>query len=181
MTKLLLVIDMQNDFMPGGPLTVPGSDQLIPYLNRTQPTFDLVIASKDWHPKGHVSFASSNLGGKWPDHCIQKSWGAEFPDFLDTRSYARVFYKGTEQAADGFSAFYLYPEGPSTGLFEFLQEKKIKTITVVGVATDYCVKETVLDALRLGFNPIVLKEGCRGFERSELALQDMERAGSKVT
>lgn len=183
----LILVDLQNDFLPGGALGVPEGDQVIPVANRVQEYFDLVIATADWHPPGHGSFASAHPGREagdvielsglsqvlWPDHCVQHSEGAEFPPVLHTAKIAKVIHKGMDPGIDSYSGFFDNGRKNATGLDEYLRERGIDTIYVMGLATDYCVKYTALDAVSLGYETWLIEDGCRGVE---VALGDIERA-----
>lgn len=183
----LILVDLQNDFLPGGALGVPEGDQVIPVANRVQEYFDLVIATADWHPPGHGSFASAHPGREagdvielsglpqvlWPDHCVQHSEGAAFPPVLDTAKIAKVIHKGMDPGIDSYSGFFDNGRKNATGLDEYLRERGIDTIYVMGLATDYCVRYTALDAVSLGYETWLIEDGCRGVE---VALGDIERA-----
>lgn len=176
--KALLIVDMQNDFMPGGALPVPKGDEIVPFINQLQKKYSLVIASQDWHPPGHISFIAQ--GGPWPVHCLQNSWGAELVSALDQSKMDRIFFKGSDIDLDSYSAFFDNARKRSTGLAAYLNEKRVKEISVVGVATDFCVKYSVLDALSLEFQVTVFQEGCRGIGDSKKALQQMQEAGALI-
>lgn len=188
----LLIVDVQNDFLPGGTLAIPKGDEIIPTINALQEQFDLIIASKDWHPPKHVSFASTH--GKqpgdtiqmegyvqelWPDHCVQNTWGAEFVPSLKTNKLSYIVYKGKDPQVDSYSAFF-DQSGKETGLEYYLKEKRIDDLYVVGLATDVCVRYSVLDALKLGFNVTVFKEGCRGLKEPQKAFKEMQQAGARI-
>lgn len=175
--KALLLIDLQNDFLPGGALPVKNGDSILPIINEmVHYPFDLIIASKDWHPSDHGSFTNNhegkktgdqiNLGGLdqvlWPSHAVQGTSGAEFAPGWDTTEIDKIIYKGTDPLIDSYSAFYDNGHRKSTELETYLREKNVKEIFVAGLATDYCVKHSVLDALELGFRPYVIMEACRG-------------------
>lgn len=194
----LIVVDVQNDFCPGGSLAVSGGDQVAPYINSIRENYPLVMFSQDWHPPGHKSFCSNNpgtevgqfikLGGQdqimWPDHCVQNTAGAEFWKDLDRRAGDPVVRKGELAEVDSYSAFFDNDHEHETGLRELLQARGVTDVHVVGLATDYCVKFTVLDALKLGFGVTVLRDGCRAVnlqpDNGEKALQEMETAGAKL-
>ena len=196
--KALLIIDIQNDFLPGGALAVSGGDKVIPVINKLmEEPFDLIIASKDWHPHGHMSFADSHnkkprdiisLKGNeqilWPQHCIQNTYGAEFPKELHADRIEKVIYKGVDHNIDSYSAFYDNRHERSTGLAEFLREKKVDEVVIVGLATDYCVKFSALDALHEGFKTTVIEEACRGVnlhpDDSRRAIDEMRSAGAII-
>jgi len=176
--KALILVDLQNDFMPGGALAVPDGNAVIPVANRLMPHFDLVVATQDWHPANHGSFASQyadhqpgdeiTLNGLpqilWPDHCIQNTTGAAFVEGLDTSRFDRVFTKGTNREIDSYSGFFDNAWRRSTELDEFLRERGILDVFVMGLATDYCVKFTALDAVKLGFQTHLISDGCRGVD-----------------
>jgi nicotinamidase/pyrazinamidase len=175
MTQALLIVDVQNDFMPRGPMPVQEGDAVVPVINRLQPHFEHVLATKDWHPAGHSSF---NI---WPEHCVQGSEGAEFARGLDTNRFEKVFEKGIDSNIDSYGGFYDNDWKRKTGLEEYLHERGIDHLVVVGVATDYCVKFTVLDGLKLGFAMTVVTDGCRAIGDEAAALAEMKEAGAKLT
>ncbi|MEZ6190585.1 MAG: bifunctional nicotinamidase/pyrazinamidase [Phycisphaerales bacterium] len=177
--KALLLVDIQNDFTPGSPggaLAVPNGDEVIAVANRLMPMYDLVVATQDWHPKGHKSFASEHAGHNvgdiinwggldqvlWPDHCVQGTPGAEFCPDLNTQGINEVVRKGTDPDIDSYSGFYDNGHRKATGLTGLLQSRGVTEVDVMGLATDYCVKFTALDAVREGFTTRVILEGCRG-------------------
>ena len=196
--EALLLVDLQNDFLPGGALGVPEGDQVIPVANRVQEYFDIVIATADWHPPGHGSFASSHPGCKagdvielsgmpqvlWPDHCVQHTEGAEFSPHLNTGKIAKVIYKGMDPEIDSYSGFFDNGRQKATGLETHLRDQKVDTVYVMGLATDYCVKYTALDAVSLGYRTWLIEDGCRGVEVAEgdveRALAEMKAAGVRV-
>jgi nicotinamidase/pyrazinamidase len=176
--EALIVVDFQNDFTPGGALAVSHGDEVADRVNElaADPRFDLVIATRDWHPPGHGSFAEQ--GGPWPPHCVQDTEGAELHPALDRARVDVVLDKGQDPGTDGYSGF------EDTGLEELLRERNVDKVTIVGLATDYCVKNTALDALRAGFEVTVDSEGVRGVEveegDSQRALEEMRDAGAAV-
>lgn len=194
--KALILVDLQNDFMPGGALAVPQGDEIIPLINElVHYPFDLIIATKDWHPADHGSFASNHrkkvgehiqLAGidqiLWPVHCLQGSLGAEFAPGWDTTTIDRVIYKGTNPLIDSYSTFFDNEHLQSTGLEDYLREKGAKDLFIAGLVTEYCVKYSVLDAIQLGFHPYVIVDACRGINLNpgdtEAALQVMRAAGA---
>ena len=194
--KTLIIVDLQNDFLPGGALPVPRGDEVIPLANELQPRFDLVLATQDWHPPDHGSFAANHPGKKpgdrimldgieqilWPVHCVQHTEGAEFTASFDTSRIARVFHKGTERNIDSYSTFFDNAHRRHTGLAHYLQKRGIKDIYLMGLALDYCVKYSALDARHLGLNTHVILDGCRGIELEagdiDRALDEMKRAGA---
>jgi len=197
--RALILVDLQNDFMPGGPLAVPHGDEVIPVANRVQSAFDLFVATQDWHPAGHGSFAASHPGRQpgdvmelaglrqilWPVHCVQGTRGAALVAELDARRIARVFQKGADPAIDSYSAFFDNGRRQATGLADYLREKGVTDVYVLGVATDYCVKFTVLDALGLGLRTYLVEDGCRGVDLRPgdvaAAIARMRQAGAIIT
>jgi nicotinamidase/pyrazinamidase len=175
----LILIDIQNDFCPGGSLAVKDGDRVVPVVNELQKHFDLVVATKDWHPPGHSSFVTL-----WPPHCVQNTAGAEFHPALDTSRVAHVFLKGTDPAVDSYSGFFDNEHKLSTGLGDYLRAQGVAGVYVCGLATDYCVKFTALDALRLGFETTVVADACRGVDvnagDSQRALEELRSAGARV-
>jgi nicotinamidase/pyrazinamidase len=196
--KTLLLIDIQNDFLPGGALAVPEGDRIIPVVNGLMPQFDLIVATQDWHPSDHGSFAVNHpdtvpfqqgfLGVLpqtfWPVHCVQNTGGALFAPGLDTRRIDRVFPKGTHRVIDSYSGFFDNGHRASTGMGEWLKGLGVRELLVAGLATDYCVKFTVLDALREDFMVRVVRNACRGVELMagdcDRAWEEMADAGAKV-
>lgn len=194
----LLLVDIQNDFVPGGALAVSDGDAVVPVANELSPLFPLVVASQDWHPADHQSFASQHPGHEvgdvidlhgleqilWPDHCVQHSHGAEFVAGLDRSRIERVFRKGTDVEIDSYSAFFDNGHRKTTGLGDFLKEKGVTAVYLVGLATDVCVKYTALDAIELGFRTVVIEDGVRGVnlqpDDSEKALAAIEGAGGTI-
>lgn len=197
MTQALLLVDVQNDFSPSGALPVANGDQIVPVINRLVPHFKHIVATKDWHPAGHSSFASSNqqnvgevivLDGipqiMWPDHCVQDSEGANFISGLNVEAITKIIYKGTNPKIDSYSGFFDNQRLQATGLADYLHSKGIKELVIVGLATDYCVKFTALDAVSLGFKTTVVQDACRGVEMAqgdvESAWKQMKQAGCKL-
>lgn len=196
--RALILVDIQNDFVPGGALAVPGGDAVVPVANALAPRFSLVVASQDWHPAGHGSFASAHpgssagevvdLGGTeqvlWPDHCVQNGPGASFHSALDVAVIDYVVRKGTDPGIDSYSAFYDNGHRKDTGLAVFLEQRCAEELVILGLATDYCVKATVLDAIGLGFGVTVIADGCRAVDLvpgdGERAFQEMRSAGARV-
>lgn len=177
--RALLLVDIQNDFCPGGSLAVREGDRIVPVVNELQKHFDLIVATKDWHPAGHSSFATL-----WPPHCVQASAGAEFVPALDTGRITRTFLKGTDIEVDSYSGFFDNEHRRATGLGDYLTAQGVTDVVITGLATDYCVKFTALDALALGFHTTVVKDACRGVEvnpgDTENALREMAAAGAKI-
>ena len=197
--KALILVDIQNDFLPGGALGVPHGDEVVPVANRVSRQFDLVVATQDWHPPDHGSFAANHPGRKvsdvidlhslrqilWPVHCVQNTRGAEFAPGLDVSRVARVFRKGTDPTIDSYSGFFDNGHRRSTGLADYLRERGVDEVFVLGIATDYCVKFTALDAVqRAGLEVTLVEDGCRGVNLRpgdvEAAVDEMRRAGVKV-
>jgi nicotinamidase/pyrazinamidase len=182
----LIVVDIQNDFVPGGSLAVAGGDEIIPIVNKLQDSFDLVVATQDWHPADHKSFASNHQGKKpfetmilhgvdqvlWPDHCIQGSVGAELHNDLNLNKVEAIFRKGMDADIDSYSGFYDNGYKKSTGLAGYLRERKVKKLYVCGLAADYCVFYTTKDALKENFDTYVIEDATRaidvnGFDRAK--------------
>lgn len=196
--KALLLVDIQNDFMPGGALAVNQGDEIVPLVNEMiHYPFDLVVATKDWHPYDHSSFAATH--GKhpgehiqiagfdqilWPVHCVQGTWGSEFAPGWDTTEIDKVVYKGTDALLDSYSTFYDNEHLKSTGLEYYLREKNVREVYIAGLATDYCVKYSVIDALQLGFAVYVIVDACRGVnlnpDDSHQACATMVQAGATL-
>jgi nicotinamidase/pyrazinamidase len=153
--KILLVTDIQNDFLPQGALGIAGADAIVPLINALIPKFDHVIATMDWHPLNHVSF------GLWPVHCVQNTKGAELAASLHQERIEAIFHKGTDLHIDSYSAFFDNARMHSTGLHEFLQKHAWTDLYFVGLATDYCILYSVLDALELGYRVTVIQDACR--------------------
>ena len=196
--KGLILVDLQNDFMPRGALAVPEGNAVVEVANRLVPHFDLVVATQDWHPPGHGSFASAHEGKNpgeiidldglrqelWPDHCIQKGEGAAFHRDLNRKPVDRVFHKGTDPGIDSYSAFFDNAHRRSTGLNEYLKQNGVTAVYIMGLATDYCVKFSALDAVRLGIETYVVTDGCRGIDLNpgdiDKAWDEMRQAGVKL-
>jgi nicotinamidase/pyrazinamidase len=173
--KALLLVDVQNDFMPGGSLEVPHGDMIVPLVNRLQKYFDLVVATQDWHPQNHKSFASNHTNKKpfdeinlngikqklWPDHCVQDSKGAEFHPELETYKIAAIFRKGMDPEIDSYSGFYDNGHQISTGLSGYLKEKGVTEIYFCGLASDICVYYTIKDSLKEGFSATLIEDASR--------------------
>ena len=178
MANALLVIDMQNDFCPGGALAVAEGDRIVPGINALMATSDIVILTQDWHPAGHSSFASSHHGAEpmslvqmpygpqvlWPDHCIQGSVGAAFHPALAQDRADLILRKGYNPAIDSYSAFFENDHSTPTGLEGYLHTRGITGLTLVGLATDFCVNYSAVDAARLGFKVEIRTELCRGID-----------------
>ena len=197
MTALILV-DLQNDFLPGGALAVAEGDRVVPLANRLQPAFELVVATQDWHPAGHLSFAANHDGKRagemieldrlnqvlWPAHCVQGSAGAEFAAGLEMNRVEAIFRKGTDPRTDSYSGFFDNGHRRATGLGGYLMERGVSRVAVCGLATDYCVKFTALDARRLGFAVTLIADACRGVDLAAgdvgRAVEEMRAAGVEV-
>ncbi len=194
MTNALLVIDVQNDFCPGGALAVEDGDAIVPGINALMGDFDAVILTQDWHPAGHSSFASSHDGGApfgtvempygtqvlWPDHCVQGSNGAAFHGDLSTDRADMIVRKGYNTAIDSYSAFFENDHETPTGLHGYLQTRGIGELTMVGLATDFCVSFSAIDAAKLGYAVTVRSDLCRAIDLDgslNAALQGMQDAG----
>ncbi len=194
----LILTDIQIDFLPGGALAVPKGDEVIPVANRLQQKFPIVVATQDWHPANHGSFASNHPGKKpfeqillngmsqtlWPVHCVQNTRGAEIASGLVRERIARVFQKGIDPTIDSYSGFYDNRHLRATGLGDWLKSKRVNEVFICGLATDYCVKFTALDAGVLGFKTSVIEDACRGInlQPSDIteALAELKRAGVKL-
>ena len=194
----LIVVDTQNDFCPGGSLAVPDGDKVVPVINKLAETFEQIIHTQDWHPAGHHSFASSHSGKKpfdqiempygrqvlWPDHCIQGSRGAEFHPGLDTNRSQLILRKGFRKEIDSYSGFYENDHKTVTGLAGYLNERGIKTLYITGLAADFCVKWTALDACKEGFRVHVIEDAVRGLDVDgslDQAWKEMIQAGAQIT
>lgn len=192
--RALLVIDIQNDFTRGGALEVPHGDEIVPLVNRLATDFRNVVQAQDWHPAGHISFASSHPGKQpfevielpygpqvlWPDHCIQDSHGAQFHPGLDIPHTQLIVRKGGNPAVDSYSAFYEADQQTTTGLAGYLREKGVNTVYLVGLALDFCVAWSALHARREGFVTYVVLDACRAIDSDdslEQALSAMQDAG----
>ncbi len=174
----LLVVDIQNDFLPGGALAVPDGDQVIPIANRLLDRFALVLATQDWHPANHGSFAANHPNRRpgevvdlngikqilWPVHCVQGSPGAAFSTQLRTERFSKVFKKGIDPGIDSYSSFFDNARRRSTGLIEFLRDRSVDELFICGLATDYCVKFSALDSIDSGIRTSVIEDACRGVD-----------------
>lgn len=194
----LLLIDIQNDFLPGGALAVPGGNEIIPVVNALMPKFELIVATQDWHPPDHGSFAANHPGKNvfettdlhglpqtlWPVHCVQHTDGALFPPELASYRIHRVFPKGTDARVDSYSGFFDNGHRGDTGLAAWLREQGVTELTLCGLATDYCVKFTAVDALECGFKVNVHLPACRGVDLQagdcEAALEAMKARGATI-
>jgi len=176
--KALLIIDVQNDFLPGGPLAVNDGNLVIPIINELQSQYELIVATQDWHPIDHESFVTQHPDKKvfdtitlgelpqmlWPEHCVQGSWGADFPAKLDTKKIAAIFRKGMNRSIDSYSGFYDNAKLSNTGLDGYLRSKNVSAVDICGLAGDYCVYFTAMDALALGFQTTILEHAIKSIE-----------------
>jgi nicotinamidase/pyrazinamidase len=195
--RALLLIDLQYDFCPGGALAVAHGDETIPVANRLIPKFTTIVATQDWHPPDHGSFAKNHgrqpyevgeLAGLpqvlWPAHCVQGTRGAELHRKLDRNLITEIFRKGTDPQIDSYSGFFDNGHRKSTGLGDWLKIRGVTDLVILGLATDYCVKFTALDARQLGFNVSVVTDGCRGVNidpgDSDKAFAEMRAAGATL-
>ena len=194
---VLLIVDVQNDFCPGGVLAVQGGDDIIPAVNRLAHSFAHVILTQDWHPPGHTSFASSHPGKRpfdtiqvsygaqilWPDHCVQGTTGAAFHPKLDIPHAELVLRKGFRKSIDSYSAFCENDRRTATGLAGYLRERGFQRITLCGLATDFCVAFSAIDGRGAGFEVAVVTSACRGIDNNDSldrALRSMVDAGVRV-
>jgi len=174
--KVLILVDIQNDFCTGGALAVPQGEAVVPVANRLMDRVDLVVATQDWHPATHGSFAANHPGRNpyelgelaglpqvlWPTHCVQWTGGAQFHPGLDTRRIAKAFPKGTDTAIDSYSGLFDNGRRKATGLGDWLTAQRVEEVVICGLATDYCVKATAIDVVRLGFHTVLVEDACRG-------------------
>jgi nicotinamidase/pyrazinamidase len=191
---LLLIVDVQNDFCPGGALAVADGDAVVPVINRLAERFDHVVLTQDWHPAGHSSFATSHPGSAafeainmpygrqtlWPDHCVQGTSGAAFHPQLETDRAELVIRKGFRPTIDSYSAFYENDRRTPTGLAGYLRERGLQRIFLAGLATDFCVRYSAVDARQLGFTTLLIEAGCRAIDLAgslEAAWAEMNAAG----
>ena len=196
--KALLVVDIQYDFCPGGALAVPDGDAIIPAVNNLIDHFDVIIQTQDWHPAGHSSFASSHKGKDpfdtiemdygtqvlWPDHCVQGSKGAEFHNDLNTLKSQVIIRKGFRKAIDSYSTFFENDQETATGLTGYLKQRGITDIYTVGLATDFCVKWSILDGIDEGFNMHIVEDAVKGIDLNgslDEAWDEMKKKGVKIT
>lgn len=198
MKRCLIIVDVQNDFLQGGALAVPKGNEIIPFINVIQDQYDLVVATQDWHPPNHGSFAANHQGRMpsevmelnglkqilWPVHCVQNSFGAKFSEQLKVEQVQKVFVKGTDPNIDSYSGFFDNGKLQSTGLHDYLQSQGIEEVTIVGLAADYCVKFTAMDAAELGYKVEVLRDGTRAVNLKptdyEQSILEMESVGISV-
>lgn len=199
MKRALIIVDIQNDFCPGGALAVPQGDQVVPVINRLMQSgsFDVIVATQDWHPANHLSFASQHgktpgelieLNGRpqvmWPDHCVENSSGAELVSNLESSRITQIFQKGQKREVDSYSGFFDNDHQTETGLGEYLKNQQVSEVFVCGLATDYCVKYSALDALALGFKTSLIEDASRGVNLNdgdvEKAVEEMKANGVLV-
>ncbi|MGD1889210.1 MAG: bifunctional nicotinamidase/pyrazinamidase [Cyclobacteriaceae bacterium] len=196
--EALILVDIQRDFLPGGALAVNDGDTVVPVANTLQPYFDLIVATQDYHPADHLSFAANHsekqpgdlvqLKGLkqvlWPVHCVQGATGAQFADNLSMDRVAKIFPKGTDPEIDSYSGFFDNGHLKATGLGDYLKEKGVDKVVVMGLATDYCVKFTALDAKQLGFTTVVIGDGTRAVNLQpddfDKAIAEMKAAGIQI-
>ncbi|MAN28253.1 MULTISPECIES: bifunctional nicotinamidase/pyrazinamidase [Mesonia] len=194
--KVLIIIDAQNDFMPGGSLAVPQGNKIIPVINQILPQFELVIATQDWHPENHISLAKNHLGKNefesiqvegikqtlWPAHCIQNTSGADFHKDLQTEKIEAIFRKGTHPMIDSYSGFYDNAHLKSTGLAGYLREKQATELYFCGLAADICVSFTVKDALKEGFVSYLIEDATKALNEEDFAQakRDIQALGGKI-
>ncbi len=196
--KALILVDIQNDFLPGGALPVPHGEEVVPVANRLMPHYDLVVTTQDWHPADHGSFASRHPGHAvgeiitldgvpqilWPDHCIQNTGGADFPAGLNMSGVQWICRKGTDSGVDSYSGFFDNGHLHDTGLRDYLRKRGVREVHIMGLATDYCVKHTALDAREMGFDTHLILEGARGVEVHpgdiQKAVEEMQAAGVHI-
>lgn len=196
--KALLIVDIQNDFCPGGALEVPNGDSIIHTVNKLTDHFDAIIQTQDWHPGGHHSFASSHsekdpfdtieldYGTQvlWPEHCVQGTWGAEFHPDLVTEKTQVIIRKGFRKEIDSYSTFFENDQKTTTGLTGYLNQRNITDLYTVGLATDFCVKWSILDGIDEGFSMHIVKDAVRGIDLEgslDTAWKEMKQKGVKIT
>ncbi len=196
--KVLLLVDLQNDFLAGGSVPVPQGDAIVPIANQLEGCFKLVVATQDWHPANHKSFAANHPGREpgevvvlkkqpqtlWRTHCIQNTRGSELTSSLMLNRVNKVLRKGTDAEVDGYSAFFDQDQSHGTGLYEYLKERKVKEVYVLGLGTDHCVKATALNAVSLRFKTYLIEDACRAWnfkpDESLNAIDEMREAGVHI-
>lgn len=194
--EALMLVDIQNDFCTGGALEVPEGEQVVPVANKLIDYFEQVVATQDWHPPDHGSFASQHTGKKpfetgelagmtqilWPDHCVQYSKGAAFHPDLRTDKLTKVIVKGTDREIDSYSGFFDNGHRKATGLDDYLKANKVDTVYIMGLAADVCVYFTTLDALKLGYNTYLIRDGIKGVDMNpgdtKVCLKDVSSQGA---
>ena len=193
--KALIIVDVQNDFLPGGALAVENGDSIIPVINNLQKKFDLVVATQDWHPAGHKSFATSHPGKKafdqidlngmphvlWPDHCVQETEGAEFSSQLVTKRIETIFRKGMDKNIDSYSGFFDNGKKKATGMGAYLKGRGVTSIYVCGLAADYCVYFTASDGLEMGFESTIISDATLPIDKKNFkkVLEDFKSKGGQ--
>lgn len=194
--KALILVDIQHDFLPGGSLEVPQGDAIIPVANKLQDQFELVVATQDWHPPDHGSFASNHTGKEpfeqaelagmeqtlWPDHCVQGSPGADFPKELEMKRVEAIFRKGMDPRIDSYSGFFDNGHKKTTGMGDYLKGRNVDTVYLVGLAGDVCVNFTMRDALELDFKVVLVEDGTRPIDKEAYKknLDELKEKGVKV-
>lgn len=196
--SVLLVVDVQVDFCPGGNLPVPEGDKVVSVINGLSRSFQKVAATQDWHPQNHVSFASNHPGSDpfdtiqgtegqqilWPDHCVPGTPGAEFHPQLHTLGFDLIVRKGTDPNLDSYSAFFENDHKTPTGLHFYLEGLKVKSVYLVGLALDVCVYFSAIDALKLGFHTVLVEDACRGIDTPagslKVRLEEMRKSGVQI-
>lgn len=184
--KALLIVDVQRDFLKGGALAVNKADEILPVINLLMPCFGLVVASKDWHPNNHISFETSSLRAsactKWPQHCVQNTSGADFPSVLKKDLIKKVFYKGDLEAEESYSAFYKGEHHQTTGLDEFLKSHNVQELYIAGIVLEYCVKASIEDALKKGYNVWVIEDAIASFSKDskKKILNELNKEGAII-
>jgi nicotinamidase/pyrazinamidase len=196
--KVLLLVDLQNDFLAGGSVPVPQGDAIVPIANQLEGCFKLVVATQDWHPANHKSFAANHPGREpgdvvvlkkqpqtlWRTHCVQNTRGSELTSSLMLNRVNKVLRKGTDAEVDGYSAFFDQDQSHGTGLYGYLKERKVKEVYVLGLGTDHCVKATALNAASLGFTTHLIEDACRAWnfkpDESLNAIDEMREAGVHI-
>ncbi len=195
--EAFIIIDLQNDFLPGGPLGVSDGDEIIPLINQLIKRFPLVVATKDWHPTNHISFAEFHgksvrdvidVNGSpqtlWPIHCVQNTLGSGFAPSLHQEKIAEIFYKGVDPMIESYSVFFDNNKTRATGLEDYFKSQGVNKVYVAGIATDYCVKYGAIDARLLGFEVYVIQNACRAVNLElgddEKALKEMQQFGVNI-
>ncbi len=192
----LIIVDVQNDFLPGGSLAVPDGDKIVPVINTLQDKFELVVATQDWHPEDHGSFASNHEGKEpfdktllegleqilWPDHCLQSSKGADFTGKLNNKRIEAIFRKGMEKQIDSYSGFFDNGKKKATGLADYLRGRGVERVFIAGLAADVCVGFTTLDALELGFETFVIEDATKPIDEQNWKemKNDIASLGGKI-
>jgi nicotinamidase/pyrazinamidase len=177
--KALIIVDIQNDFLPGGALEISNGDEIIDFVNRIQPKYELVVATQDWHPADHKSFASMHVEHNvfdvidwkgypqtlWPNHCVQGTQGANLSELLDTNSIQAIFRKGLDKKVDSYSGFFDNQRVRNTGLHGYLQDMKVTEVHICGLAADFCVYFTAMDAIDLGYKTVIISKGTKAIDK----------------